>query len=271
MYQLAIFDLDGTLLDTLADLRQGLNYALATQGFAPRTLPEVRAFVGNGIRKLIERAVPAGTGEAQIDAVFEDIRPDAVKIGMVSSSGLIKMIAERLQHYKAENIVVDPVMVATSGSRLLEEDAVDTLKKELLPIATVITPNIPEAEILCGMEIHTEEDMEAAAKAIYEDLGCAVLLKGGHNINDANDLLYTKEEVSWFKGKRINNPNTHGTGCTLSSAIAANLAKGFDLKISVQRAKDYISRALADMLDLGAGSGPMNHAFDLKDEWKEEA
>ena len=207
----------------------------------------------------------------QIDAVFEDIRPDAVKIGMVSSSGLIKMIAERLQHYKAENIVVDPVMVATSGSRLLEEDAVDTLKKELLPIATVITPNIPEAEILCGMEIHTEEDMVAAAKAIYEDLGCAVLLKGGHNINDANDLLYTKEEVSWFKGKRINNPNTHGTGCTLSSAIAANLAKGFDLKTSVQRAKDYISRALADMLDLGAGSGPMNHAFDLKDEWKEEA
>ena len=184
----------------------------------------------------------------QIDAVFEDIRPDAVKIGMVSSSGLIKTIAERLQHYKAENIVVDPVM-----------------------IATVITPNIPEAEILCGMEIHTEEDMVAAAKAIYEDLGCAVLLKGGHNINDANDLLYTKEEVSWFKGKRINNPNTHGTGCTLSSAIAANLAKGFDLKISVQRAKDYISRALADMLDLGAGSGPMNHAFDLKDEWKEEA
>ena len=137
----------------------------------------------------------------QIDAVFEDIRPDAVKIGMVSSSGLIKTIAERLQHYKAENIVVDPVMVATSGSRLLEEDAVDTLKKELLPIATVITPNIPEAEILCGMEIHTEEDMVAAAKAIYEDLGCAVLLKGGHNINDANDLLYTKEEVSWFKGK----------------------------------------------------------------------
>ena len=191
----------------------------------------------------------------QIDAVFEDIRPDAVKIGMVSSSRLIKTIAERLQHYKAENIVVDPVMVATSGSRLLEEDAVDTLKKELLPIATVITPNIPEAEILCGMEIHTEE----------------VLLKGGHNINDANDLLYTKEEVSWFKGKRIDNPNTHGTGCTLSSAIAANLAKGFDLKTSVQRAKDYISRALADMLDLGAGSGPMNHAFDLKEEWKEEA
>ena len=209
--------------------------------------------------------------EQQLDAVITDIRPDAVKIGMVSSEELIKMISKKLKEYHLENIVVDPMMVATSGSRLLEEDAVDTLKKELLPIATVITPNIPEAEILCEMEIHTEEDMVAAAKAIYEDLGCAVLLKGGHNINDANDLLYTKEEVSWFKGKRINNPNTHGTGCTLSSAIAANLAKGFDLKTSVQRAKDYISRALADMLDLGAGSGPMNHAFDLKDEWKEEA
>ena len=207
----------------------------------------------------------------QIDAVFEDIRPDAVKIGMVSSSGLIKTIAERLQHYKAENIVVDPVMVATSGSRLLEEDAVDTLKKELLPIATVITPNIPEAEVLAEMQIKNEEDMKNAARMIGDTYHCAVLCKGGHKINDANDLLYFEGNYHWFKGKRINNPNTHGTGCTLSSAIAANLAKGFDLKISVQRAKDYISRALADMLDLGAGSGPMNHAFDLKDEWKEEA
>ena len=162
-------------------------------------------------------------------------------------------------------------MVATSGSRLLEEDAVDTLKKELLPIATVITPNIPEAEILCGMEIHTEEDMVAAAKAIYEDLGCAVLLKGGHNINDANDLLYTKEEVSWFKGKRINNPNTHGTGCTLSSAITSNLAKGFSMVESVNRAKDYISGALAAMLDLGKGNGPMDHGFAIKNSYTEEA
>ena len=199
----------------------------------------------------------------QIDAVFEDIRPDAVKIGMVSSSGLIKMIAERLQHYKAENIVVDPVMVATSGSRLLEEDAVDTLKKELLPIATVITPNIPEAEILCGMEIHTEEDMVAAAKAIYEDLGCAVLLKGGHNINDANDLLYTKEEVSWFKGKRINNPNTHGTGCTLSSAIATFLALGYDMPQAVEHAKAYVTKGIHAGKDvhIGEGHGPLNHFY----------
>ena len=207
----------------------------------------------------------------QLDCIFTDIFPDAVKIGMLSSAEIMHHVAVKLQQYHAHHIVLDPVMISTSGHRLMDKDAEQTLQKELFPLAEIITPNIPEAEILCGMEIHTEEDMVAAAKAIYEDLGCAVLLKGGHNINDANDLLYTKEEVSWFKGKRINNQNTHGTGCTLSSAIAANLAKGFDLKTSVQRAKDYISRALADMLDLGAGSGPMNHAFDLKDEWKEEA
>ena len=207
----------------------------------------------------------------QLDCIFTDIFPDAVKIGMLSSAEIMHHVAVKLQQYHAHHIVLDPIMISTSGHRLMDKDAEQTLQKELFPLAEIITPNIPEAEILCGMEIHTEEDMVAAAKAIYEDLGCAVLLKGGHNINDTNDLLYTKEEVSWFKGKRINNPNTHGTGCTLSSAIAANLAKGFDLKTSVQRAKDYISRALADMLDLGAGSGPMNHAFDLKDEWKEEA
>ena len=202
--------------------------------------------------------------EQQINAVFEDIRPDAVKIGMVSSAALIQTIAERLQFYKAENIVVDPVMVATSGARLINEDAITTLKKELLPIAAVITPNIPEAEVLAEIPVRSEEDMISAAKKISEQYGCAVLCKGGHNLNDANDLLYVNGSFHWFKGRRIDNPNTHGTGCTLSSAIAANLAKGFDLTTSVERAKEYISGALADMLDLGKGSGPMNHAFDLK-------
>lgn len=202
--------------------------------------------------------------EQQINAVFEDIRPDAVKIGMVSSAALIQTIAERLQFYKAENIVVDPVMVATSGARLINEDAITTLKKELLPIAAVITPNIPEAEVLAEIPVRSEEDMISAAKKISEQYGCAVLCKGGHNLNDANDLLYVNGSFRWFKGRRIDNPNTHGTGCTLSSAIAANLAKGFDLTTSVERAKEYISGALADMLDLGKGSGPMNHAFDLK-------
>lgn len=203
----------------------------------------------------------------QINMIFTDIRPDAVKIGMVSNSELIEAIAERLTHFAAANIVVDPVMVATSGSSLMESEAVATLKSRLLPLAAVATPNIPEAEVLSGMTIKNEADMETAAKFINQAFGCGVLLKGGHSINDANDLLCIHGELKWFHGKRIPNPNTHGTGCTLSSAIAANLAKGYDLETSVQRAKDYISGALAAMLDLGQGSGPMNHAFDLQGEF----
>lgn len=199
----------------------------------------------------------------QIDAIFTDIYPDAVKIGMVASSELIRTIADRLRHYDAKNIVVDPVMVATSGSSLMKTDAVQTLIEALLPIATVVTPNIPEAQVLSGMEIRSAADMQAAAKKIGDSYGCAVLLKGGHSINDANDLLYAQGEFTWFEGTRIDNPNTHGTGCTLSSAIASNLAKGFSLPESVRNAKAYISGALAAMLDLGHGSGPMDHAFAL--------
>ena len=207
----------------------------------------------------------------QIDAVFEDIPPDAVKIGMLASSELVRVIAERLRYYGAKNIVLDPVMVATSGSALIKTDAVQTLIEELLPISTLVTPNISEAEILSGMSIKCKEDMLTAAKLIGDRHHCAVLLKGGHSINDANDLLYSKGELIWFEGKRINNPNTHGTGCTLSSAIAANLAKGYTLAESVQRSKAYISDALAAMLDLGKGSGPVNHAFDLQGEYAKEA
>ena len=207
----------------------------------------------------------------QIDSVFTDIRPDAVKIGMVASKELISVIAERLSFYKAENIVVDPVMVATSGAKLISDDAIDALKEKLFPLASVLTPNIPEAEVLSGMEIKSAEDMCAAAKLIGERYGCAVLCKGGHQLNDANDLLFHKGVSRWFNGKRINNPNTHGTGCTLSSAIASNLAKGFTLDESVERGKAYISGALSAMLDLGAGSGPMNHAFDISGEFAKEA
>ena len=205
--------------------------------------------------------------QQQIDAVFEDIYPDAVKIGMVSSAALIQIISERLRYYNANNVVIDPVMVATSGSALMESDALQTLVTELLPLAALVTPNIPEAQVLTGMEIKDKVDMITAAKHIGDTYHCAVLLKGGHSVNDANDLLYTDGEITWFEGKRIDNPNTHGTGCTLSSAIAANLAKGFTLPGAVQRSKDYISGALAAMLDLGSGSGPMNHAFDLSGEY----
>lgn len=206
----------------------------------------------------------------QIDAVFTDIYPDAVKIGMVSSTELIAVIAERLRFYEARNIVVDPVMVATSGSALMKNDAAEALKKELLPIAALATPNIPEAEILSGMGIRDETDMLKAAGRIGDAYGCAVLVKGGHSVNDANDLLYINGDYRWFEGRRIDNPNTHGTGCTLSSAIASNLAKGFDLGESVMRAKEYISGALSAMLDLGKGAGPMNHAFDLTGQFADE-
>ncbi len=208
--------------------------------------------------------------EEQLARIFEDIRPDAVKIGMVSSGELVRVIAQSLKKYKAQNIVVDPVMVATSGSKLTSTEAVEIMKKELLPMAAVITPNIPEAEVLSCLEIHNSEDMLTAARLMGDTLGCAVLCKGGHHINDANDLLYTSGSFHWFYASRIDNPNTHGTGCTLSSAIASNLAKGFDLISSIRRAKDYISGALSAQLNLGAGLGPMNHAFALTGRFAEE-
>ena len=207
----------------------------------------------------------------ELDAVFTDIRPDAVKIGMVSEAELIRVITRKLKEYQASHIVLDPVMVATSGAKLISDDAISSLTEYLLPLAELITPNIPEAEQLSGRAITSEEDMITAAREISSRYGCCTLLKGGHSLNDANDLLCRDGEILWFRGKRIHNPNTHGTGCTLSSAIAANLAKGFPLDDSVGRAKEYISGALGAMLDLGKGSGPMNHAFSLNGKYAEEA
>lgn len=201
--------------------------------------------------------------EQQLDAVFTDIYPDAVKIGMVSQKELIETIVKKLKQYDAKNIVVDPVMVATSGAKLISDEAIETLKEKLIPIADLITPNIPEAEVLGEIEIKTAEDMEKAAKDIGQRFNCAVLLKGGHNLNDANDLLYADGKSYWFKGRRIDNPNTHGTGCTFSSAIASNLAKSMTMDKAVETAKKYISLALEAMLDLGKGSGPMNHSFAI--------
>ncbi len=212
-----------------------------------------------GVRAILD-STPEFLKE-QLDAVFEDIFPESVKIGMVSSSELIDVIVDRLKFYNAKNIVVDPVMVATSGSALIKTDAIKTLVEKLLPLAMLVTPNISEAEILSDMKIGNKEDMMKAAEFIEVRYGCSVLLKGGHSINDANDLLCENGRLVWFDGKRIDNPNTHGTGCTLSSAIASNLAKGFNLTESVKKAKDYISGALAAGLDLGQGSGPIEHNF----------
>lgn len=209
--------------------------------------------------------------KSQLEMIFDDIFPDAIKIGMVSSPEIVEAIEYELLKYKAKNIVLDPVMVATSGSNLMENSAIKSIKEKLFPLASVITPNIPEAEVLSGISIKDEKDMLEAAKIIYENHHCAVLLKGGHSINDANDLLYENKKVKWFLGKRIDNKNTHGTGCSLSSAIASNLAKGYTLEESVERAKNYISDALLAMLDIGKGSGPLNHAFNINGEYAKEA
>ena len=207
--------------------------------------------------------------KAQLDEIFTDIRPDAVKTGMVASIGLIEVIAERLKFYAADNIVVDPVMVATSGAKLISDDAVESLKEKLLPIASVITPNIPESEVLSGMKITSEEDMEKSARMISELYGCAVLCKGGHSLSDANDFLFVNGKGEWFHGRRIDNHNTHGTGCTLSSAIASNLAKGYGMNEAVGRAKEYLSGALEAGLDLGKGSGPLLHGYAVNGKWAE--
>lgn len=199
----------------------------------------------------------------QIDSIFTDIVPDAVKIGMVGGKENILIIAKALKKYQAKNIVVDPVMVSTSGSKLILEDAITALETALFPIATVITPNIPEAEVLSNQNIKSKAEMEIAAKKMYEKYGCAILLKGGHSIEDASDLLYDGEK-KWFHGKRIETENTHGTGCTLSSAIASNLSKGVTLEQAIEAAKQYLTQALAAGLDIGRGNGPIDHRRCLK-------
>lgn len=235
--------------------------------FAMSAITALTAQNTTGVRGIAETA--PDFLKSQLDAVFEDIFPDAVKIGMVSSTELIEVIAERLEFYKAKNVVVDPVMVSTSGSKLMQDSAVNTLVTKLFPLADLVTPNISEAEILSEIKIQNKDDMLNAAEIISNKFSCAVLLKGGHSVSDADDLLYADGEYKWFIGKRIDNPNTHGTGCTLSSAIASNLAKGYDIFASVERAKEYISEALAAMLDLGKGSGPLKHSFNLNGYYSE--
>ena len=230
--------------------------------FAMTAVTALTAQNTTGVRSILE-STPEFLGQ-QLDAVFEDIRPDAVKIGMVSSPALVRVIAEKLTQYHAGHVVVDPVLVATSGSALAADGAPALLRELLFPLAQVVTPNIPEAEAFSGMTIRSRSDMESAAEAIGSACGCAVLCKGGHSVSDASDVLWENGVLTWFEGRRIDNPNTHGTGCTLSSAIASNLAKGCDLKTAIECAKAYLSGALAAMLDLGHGSGPMNHMFALE-------
>lgn len=244
-----------------AGIQADIKTMLANRVYAMSAITALTAQNTTGVSAIME-VTPEFLKE-QLDSIFSDIYPQAIKIGMVSNRDLIIAIADKLKEYQARNIVVDPVMVATSGAKLISDEAITTLKEYLLPLATVLTPNIPEAEVLAQMTIVSEDDMIKAAKVIGDNYHCAVLVKGGHSINDANDLLYQEGHVQWFKGKRIANHNTHGTGCTLSSAIASYLARGYSLQESVKNAKNYISGALASMLDLGNGSGPMDHGYVL--------
>ena len=244
-----------------AGIQADLKTMLANRVYAMSVIAALTAQNTTGVDTIYD--VDASFVASQMDSVFTDIYPMAVKIGMVSQKEVILSISGKLKQYHARNIVVDPVMVATSGAKLISDEAIDTLKENLFPLASVLTPNIPEAEVLSGLKINNEEEMLTAAKYIGDHYHCAVLLKGGHQINDANDLLYKEGNYQWFKGKRINNNNTHGTGCTLSSAIASYLARGENLENAVKKAKDYISGALAAMLDLGQGQGPMDHGYVL--------
>ncbi len=201
----------------------------------------------------------------QLDCIFQDIRPDAVKIGMVSSAGIIRAIGAKLREYRAEHIVVDPVMVATSGSSLMQDSALAALMEELFPLAEAITPNLPEAQRLCGFAIESEEQMLAAARAIGERLPGGVLVKGGHRSADADDLLWLEGQAHWFRAPRVDNPNNHGSGCTLSSGIASFLALGEPLPRAVEKAKGYITAAMEAHLDLGQGSGPLKHNYAIKE------
>lgn len=245
-----------------AGIQADLKTMLANGVYGMSAITALTAQNTLGVRSVLE-VTPTFLKE-QLDAVFEDIYPDAVKIGMISDAKLVEVIAERLKFYQAKNIVVDPVMIATSGANLTKDSAIIKIKELLFPLATLITPNILEAQILAEMPIKNALDMEKAAKKMGDTFNCAILLKGGHSINDANDLLYAKQRLTWFKGERINNTNTHGTGCTLSSAIASNLAKGKSLEEAILAAKKYLSSTLAAMLDLGQGSGPLDHGANLK-------
>ncbi|MGK4255521.1 bifunctional hydroxymethylpyrimidine kinase/phosphomethylpyrimidine kinase [Bifidobacterium pullorum] len=262
-----------------AGIQADLKTMLANGVFGMSAITSLTAQNTTGVRA-VQNADPAILAD-QIDAVFEDIPPMAVKIGMVSSAALIETIADRLTAHQARNIVLDPVMVATSGAKLIDDDAVAALTTRLFPLATVITPNMPETEALLAQVmqdrtseddtesarllsegIRTEADMETAARTLAEHFGCAVLVKGGHGVKDANDVLVEPDgTATWFTSPRIDNPNTHGTGCTLSSAIASHLALGETMPQAVRSAKDYLTGALAEQLDLGHGAGPMDHAW----------
>lgn len=244
-----------------AGIQADIKTITAHKMYAMSAITALTAQNTTGVYGVLE-ATPYFVGQ-QLDSIFTDIVPDAVKIGMLSNAGIIEVVAEKLREYEAKNIVLDPVMIATSGGKLIDNSAIESLKTKLMPLANIITPNIPEAESLSGITIDTPEQMVEAAEILSEKIPGYILIKGGHLNKTADDLLYKNKEAVWFTSPRIENPNTHGTGCTLSSAIACNLAQGYEVKVAVENAKAYITGALKAQLDLGQGSGPLNHCYNL--------
>ena len=245
-----------------AGIQADIKTMIAHGVYAMSAITSLTAQNTTGVKDIME--VNSKFLETQLDSIFTDIYPDAVKTGMLSSKENILSIVKKLKYYDAKNIVVDPVMISTSGSKLLKEDAMETLKNKLLPLATLITPNIPEAETLIKKKISNKKEMLKSAKELYKRYGCFVLIKGGHSTDNADDLLFLNDKYMWLYGKRIDTDNTHGTGCTLSSAIASNLAKGIKIEEAVKNAKKYISGTLEAGLNLGQGNGPVNHGFAIE-------
>src|SRR5699024_2726538 len=244
-----------------AGIQADLKTFAAHKTYGMSVITSVVAQNTTGVTNVIDLP-PIFIGE-QLDAVFTDIYPDGIKVGMISNEEIIKVIVEKLKEYEAKNIVIDPVMVSTSGNSLMKSTAEKVLINELLPLADIITHNMPEAEVLSGIEIKSKKDMEKASKIIGESIKGAVLVKGGHLEDSADDVLYMDGELYWLEGKRIENSNTHGTGCTLSSAIAINLAKGMNILEAVENAKIYLTGAIKSNLDLGKGRGPLNHLYNI--------
>ena len=231
--------------------------------YGASTLTAITAQNTLGVRSVHE--IPVSIIADQIDAVVEDIGVDATKTGMLSSAEIIATVADRVRHWRLDQrLVVDPVMVAKSGDRLLREDAVEALRRELLPLAAVLTPNLPEAEVLVGHPIQTEDDIRAAARAIVDQGPRAVVMKGGHRGGDADDVLFDGRTFHVLHAERVDTPNTHGTGCTFSAAIAAYLAHGLDVVGAVTRAKAYLTEAIRRSGPLGGGHGPVAHDWLLE-------
>ena len=257
----AVLSIAGSDSSGGAGIQADLKTFLANGVYGMSVITAITAQNTLGVRAVMD--VTPAVLAAQLDAVFEDIPPDAVKIGMVSTVDSIKIIGDRLKRYQPQHIVLDPVMVATSGSKLIADDARDELTN-LFPLAEVITPNMFELAALTDQPldaIKDKDDMELAACKLFDEYGCAVLAKGGHFKSVATELLCSADGFQWFYGEHVVTKNTHGTGCTLSSAIAANLAKGKSLSQSIERAKKFLTGALSSRLSIGHGSGPLDHGF----------